>query len=453
MAGATAQDVIDLVKLVESTGQFQVADLGQRFRITNPLGGAPVFIDRRPPRGNTLKAKRDALAAIGFNEVTAQEAADRRRQERLNLDRVRNEEKTARAEQDARMRAEQIERIAADRAAAVLELAAQEKIIREERPARAELLARDAPVVLGGYRKDYIEVTLSYAEGVLRRHNVAWKATGRSDEETNRRVDPRTVADYASSMARGKWYHHHQGVAVDTLGRLADGQQRLMGLVLANQPGFLESLGLDPELAGTISFWTEITYDVDPSAVSTMDQGRRRSKAVMLGMRGERNTLQLEAGLKLVHLYDSVPYSRIGWFRYQMPVDVMWDVLAEHPGMRDTISRASKYSRWTVTSSLGAMLYLVQRKADGLYDAELEEFLDGIYTGLNMTSEGDPRMALRSLREKRSRRHRVTSIDGLAVLIKAWNKFLERGTFGKGGLRFRADVEPFPRINRLDDAA
>lgn len=443
MAGATLQEVLELIKQVQDSGKFEVADLGNRWRVTNPQGGTPVFINRRPPRGNTLKVTTDALAAIGFIPQRQAEAAEEQRQARLASDRERNEEKMRAAVERANAAAERVAARVADLEREVDEA----EHIRARRPERAEEMASRAPVVLGGYRKDYITVDLDLAQRTLREHNIAWRKAGQG-EESNRNVDPATITDYAQAFACGWWGHSHQGVAIDKLGRFVDGQQRYMGLVLANEPGFLKHLGLDPALAGTITFQTEITYDVDPEAVQTMDRGRLRTRSQMLGMRGEANSLHLDTALKLVHLYLNVPYDWGQWVRFRMPPSLMWATLVEHGELRGAVSRATRLNRVVATSSLGTLIYLVDRDAKG-HEELMEPFLEGMRTGADL-SAGDPRLAMRSLRENRRRGVKINSVQSLALLIKAWNAYLAGRVVGRGGLRFRPSDEGFPRLLTSD---
>jgi len=49
--------------------------------------------------------------------------------------------------------------------------------------------------------------------------------------QTNRRLNPRLVSQYAKDMKNGEWKTTHQGIAINCLGFVVDGQHRLAAIV------------------------------------------------------------------------------------------------------------------------------------------------------------------------------------------------------------------------------
>jgi hypothetical protein len=78
--------------------------------------------------------------------------------------------------------------------------------------------------------------------------------------ENNRRVQQDRVKLYAAAMARGGWHFTHQGIAFYEDGRLADGQHRLLAIVLSGA-----------------SVWMNVTYGLKLPAATAVDAGRPRN--------------------------------------------------------------------------------------------------------------------------------------------------------------------------------
>jgi len=78
--------------------------------------------------------------------------------------------------------------------------------------------------------------------------------------ENNRRVQQERVKLYAAAMARGGWHFTHQGIAFYEDGRLADGQHRLLAIVLSQ-----------------CSVWMNVTYGLKLPAATAVDAGRPRN--------------------------------------------------------------------------------------------------------------------------------------------------------------------------------
>jgi len=78
--------------------------------------------------------------------------------------------------------------------------------------------------------------------------------------ENNRRVQQDRVKLYAAAMARGGWHFTHQGIAFYEDGRLADGQHRLLAIVLSQ-----------------CAVWMNVTYGLKLPAATAVDAGRPRN--------------------------------------------------------------------------------------------------------------------------------------------------------------------------------
>jgi hypothetical protein len=91
---------------------------------------------------------------------------------------------------------------------------------------------------------------------------------------TNRPKKTRAIKTYADAMKEGKWQLTHQGIAFKSNGELADGQNRLRAVILANVPVQMN-----------------VTYGMD---ATLLDRGVMRSQRDTLIMNGlESGSVQL----------------------------------------------------------------------------------------------------------------------------------------------------------------
>lgn len=85
----------------------------------------------------------------------------------------------------------------------------------------------------------------------------------------NRNVSERLVNRYARAMENGQWFINGEGIAIDTDGRLVNGQHRLLACIKAKMP-----------------FITTVCEGVDPKAFATYDSGRSRDASQVLAIDG-----------------------------------------------------------------------------------------------------------------------------------------------------------------------
>ena len=86
---------------------------------------------------------------------------------------------------------------------------------------------------------------------------------------TNRRINEKTVAQYASDMRNRKWRLTHQGIAFNKDGKLVDGQHRLKAIILANIPVQMM-----------------VTRNLEDESMQNIDQNRPRSQRDSLVIAG-----------------------------------------------------------------------------------------------------------------------------------------------------------------------
>ena len=102
--------------------------------------------------------------------------------------------------------------------------------------------------------------------------------------ENNRRKKPAGIRRYAQDMAAGKWQLSPQGISFYESGKLADGQNRLEAVILANIP---------------VDFY--VTYDV-PNESTIQDRCIVRSSADILKMSGVNSAASTTNGVALANM-------------------------------------------------------------------------------------------------------------------------------------------------------
>lgn len=105
----------------------------------------------------------------------------------------------------------------------------------------------------------------AYQDGLSMRTSFMWVTPEMAGEwlaKNTRNRKPRTkgVALYAHEIREGRWAVHHQGIAFDSAGRLADGQHRLQAILDTGIPVPLN-----------------VTFNLPPGSMEAVDRGMARS--------------------------------------------------------------------------------------------------------------------------------------------------------------------------------
>lgn len=240
----------------------------------------------------------------------------------------------------------------------------------------------------------------------------------------NRKLRVTSVEAYASDMASGRWKLTADPIRFNG-SVLLDGQHRLAACVKANVP-----------------FQTAVARGVSEDAHIAIDAGAKRSVADELRYRGEVNVNLLAAVLTFVYRYDTD--RMIGW-RGGIPRSSLFDLLAQHPEIRDSTRKARIERPLVPASSIATTHFLASR--DISMD-EADGWLDRYKSDVGF-DDGDPVLALRRYAEnmRGQRTLRPSPEEWLAVSIKSFNHWLAGNTIRY--LRWRrggVTREAFPRI-------
>lgn len=412
MPTSNTKELEDLIREVAATPGWEVKDFTHRWRITNSAGGGPAFVSKRPPASNTLKSVVDLLVARGWDADKAAQAREAERLHRIEADRLRNEKAMSEAVRAAeRAELEGLREAAEQRSGSVL----------LERSAEANKMG-------DGTSKEVISIDAAFARELLQ-YNHFFDHRGQIDLEahTNRPIDWDLVKVYRDDMLRGDWKRSHQGLGFDVDMNLVDGQHRLLAVIEADkmQPG--------------TTFTTEVTYDLERDVFAVVDVGKKRTTSDILALHNLPNRIALAAALKLVYMYERIPYGM--WSKTKVTPQQTLRLLGEYGlDLRDAVRRAASFTKLMIPSSVGAGVYLARKAMPGV---DMDDFLYGLRTGADL-SDGDPRLALRGFmdRLRAQRRRSSNNIEQLGLFIKTWNAYVEGRPVYQ--IRLRAN-EQFPR--------
>lgn len=245
----------------------------------------------------------------------------------------------------------------------------------------------------------------------------------------NRSLNAAHVDYLAGQMIAGQFRVNGEPVIFDRDGELADGQHRLAASARSGVP-----------------FQSVLVVGIDPSAFPTIDCGRARTLADVLGISGEQSCSVLASLLNLIWLDDRNELHTIGsGTRFgRVPHAELMATLEAHPEARDSADWCSAVKRKApfVLPRILAYCHWKFRRIDA---AAAEAFLGGLVGGAGLDA-GTPVLALRNrLIENAAGKAKLPPREVLALCLKAWNH-TRTGTPIRF-LRWRADgpaAEPFP---------
>jgi hypothetical protein len=183
-----------------------------------------------------------------------------------------------------------------------------------------------------------------------------------------------------------------------------------------------------------------VTYDLDPEVADRIDTGKRRTVADVLSMHGEKDTSALGAVVRLVVIYDEIPWNS----KRVVSATEARQFIAAEPKVREAarIAMSMAGQRLLLVSTVGAALHIIGRH-HGLDAAEL--LVRAVAYGEGLTGEEDPAHACRNLliNLAASRTAKRDSAVQLALMLKTWN--LRKAGARRKLMRWSHN-EPFPRV-------
>lgn len=270
-----------------------------------------------------------------------------------------------------------------------------------------------------------------------------------SEGVPNRRLNKTRVLRFAHAIDKGQWQVTHQGLALDTEGKIVDGQHRLSAIVEANKP--VEMV---------------VFRDVDRGTFKVVDTGAARSATDAMVFAGLTNGTAITAMARFMLSYDQIKGTKAPLnvaSRLLTTVDVM-DYVQSDRGKEalDLLTRASVVSnhlgRFGVRTWLTVGFVAIHES--GASRAILHEFIDRVDDGA-LLPVNSPILWFRHwiINEHGYGRLNPGSrpTSGLANLIIAFNMWAAGQSTPPGGTHaWRMGQQampvpnPFPRADELD---
>jgi len=217
----------------------------------------------------------------------------------------------------------------------------------------------------------------------------------------NRPLAEVTVKKYASLILNNRWQLNGDTIKFSKKGNLIDGQHRLTGIIV--------SQSTVPCL---------VVFNIDEDAFITLDRPKKRSIANVLALKGEKNVGSYAAVLSWYWKYSTGRSRLSGPEGWPEPDDIL-KVLAEHPGLRDSLNAvtASRFRVLSGTTALAVTHYV-------LGDID-EPARDEFFNLLAVPAELDEFHPIWKLRERlvqdRISKNKLSQHERIAIIFKAWN--------------------------------
>lgn len=235
----------------------------------------------------------------------------------------------------------------------------------------------------------------------------------------NRRLNERSIAKLIGALERNEWNVNGETIKFDVDGNLIDGQHRLWACLQSNTG--LRSL---------------VVRDLPRKVQETVDTGKPRTVANILGMRGYANSHSLASATNMTMKYylSEVTSSRLTYTEAQKT-----SFLEDTPELIEGTKMAGALRKIvTANPTVMATAWVIFNDIDA---EACGRFFDSLRSGAGL-SEHDPILVLRNrIASERSSKRKLEPEDWLAYFIKTWNDWRTGRT--RQLLQWRRD-EQFP---------
>lgn len=227
--------------------------------------------------------------------------------------------------------------------------------------------------------------------------------------DSNRRVRPGRVAQYAEAMRRGLWHLTGDAITFDWNGRLSQGQHRLLACIEADT-----------------SFVTAVVRGIDPAAYTVLDSGlgRAASDAIASGGLTDQNQIAAISRVLLtwragIHLNDNTKASVL------VQRDDIVEFALKNGELMGDVSRYAHRIKRSIGGNSTAYGALTFELYDGGRSDECDLFFDAVVNGIGLERD-DPRLAFRNwVATAYASNPRPTMIPCLMNVTRAWNHYIE----------------------------
>lgn len=242
--------------------------------------------------------------------------------------------------------------------------------------------------------------------------------------ELNRPINQFKVEEWATAMKTGRWRDIHQGVAIDTEGRVLDGQHRLMAIIETNIP-----------------MWMRISFEESRENFPLIDVGRRRVAPQFMKV---KHATAVAGAARILSIFDGTTDA----------IDIQ-DLKTKNSSMSNILESVGRWPELNAWSSKAASAYSATRISTSLhlvviamaartaYADGINDWFEGLTDGIGLYVD-DPRTHLRN---RWSRDYRILSgtgrKQGLISIMKSWNAYVTQSPMRQLKV---APTEEFPLV-------
>lgn len=318
----------------------------------------------------------------------------------------------------------------------------------------------------------WVYVTAEIANYLLDNHNLPGKP---GQPGTNRPQSESRIKYYRDTYLSNQWHLTHQGYAMDTEGKVQDGQHRMAAIVAAQK--LIDALKEDLEagritldalvklLKTDLNFLQKVLLEgvrvpaaffvgMAPENFAAIDDVLARDAGQLFTMAGEKNGATLRGATRLVIAVKSGD-ARDAHRKRISNLEIMAAGNAGGEQLRRMASIANSHARKPKIGVAGfaAGMYLIGEK-NGFDNLYFEAFMQGVISGLKtgtrtILDDEDGRRALReTILDKKAKGETFRALDQVGLIITAWNYLVQ----GKHTRKFRwAKTQDIPEIRVCHD--
>lgn len=250
----------------------------------------------------------------------------------------------------------------------------------------------------------------------------------------NRSLRQKLIDEYAKAMKNGLWTINGDSITISKTGVILNGQHRLHAVIVSG-----------------VSIVQTITSGLEDNVFPTIDNGRARSAGDALAISGNKNANIMAGAVKVImatknrHLNKDVKTRR-----YSNPEVVNFVENLKNKDLLDECcsvgSKCYTRAKFFSASTYGAFTYLFSE-----IDRSLAlRFMDILTSGENIskTKHSSIYFLRKRLIDIQSTRYSLDMISKYALIIKAWNLFINNKEVGQLAW---AQREEFPKIAKTSN--
>jgi hypothetical protein len=244
--------------------------------------------------------------------------------------------------------------------------------------------------------------------------------------DNNRRIRPLRYSRYAKDMKEGRWLDDTaEMIKITKGGKLADGQNRMMAVVIANIPIFFH-----------------VAYGLEDSVFPVLDTGASRNATDVFKIAGVKNDSQIPSIINNFNILKT-SYQRSQQINKTL---TNAELLAQYDldpefwqfVFRKTASWYDGFSKIIPMSTIGGMFATFYH----IHKEDAVDFMDQLCKGINVKNPSIELLRKRLIQEKLSNKKTTVTFRNV-LIIKVWNFY--RNNQSVKTLKFIPETESFPK--------